>query len=466
MEISPEVRVLVDELLHKIAALEQENAALRRQLGKDSSNSSKPPSSDGLAKKPRIFGSLRGKSGKKTGGQPGHKGGTLRQVAKPDITVKHTAGCCAHCRAGLSAEMVTDVETRQVFDLPEPRLEITEHQAQIYRCTQCRGVTKAAFPAGVVGPAQYGPRIRAMAIYLNAQPLIPEDRVAEIMDDAMGAEGLCPASIVAWCARKACELQPVEADIAAKLAIDPVRHLDETGFRIGGKTCWLHSMSTTGLTHYRVSEKRGAVPTDLEGGIVVHDHFKPYYALPDLEHALCNAHHLRELKALIEIEHEAWARIMSEFLLSTNALVEQAVDGGAASLSASTWDQITQTYDAIVASGWEFHQQQTPLVRQPGARGKPPRRPGHNLLIRLRDFKPDVLRFAANFMVPFTNNQAERDIRMMKLKMKISGGFRTTQGAQIFATLRTVGSTVKKRAINILDALSMTPQAIIAALDA
>jgi len=407
MEISPEVRVLVDELLHKIAALEQENAALRRQLGKDSSNSSKPPSSDGLAKKPRIFGSLRGKSGKKTGGQPGHKGGTLRQVAKPDITVKHTAGCCAHCRAGLSAEMVTDVET-----------------------------------------------------------LIPEDRVAEIMDDAMGAEGLCPASIVAWCARKACELQPVEADIAAKLAIDPVRHLDETGFRIGGKTCWLHSMSTTGLTHYRVSEKRGAVPTDLEGGIVVHDHFKPYYALPDLEHALCNAHHLRELKALIEIEHEAWARIMSEFLLSTNALVEQAVDGGAASLSASTWDQITQTYDAIVASGLEFHQQQTPLVRQPGARGKPPRRPGHNLLIRLRDFKPDVLRFAANFMVPFTNNQAERDIRMMKLKMKISGGFRTTQGAQIFATLRTVGSTVKKRAINILDALSMTPQAIIAALDA
>src|SRR5271154_2111042 len=218
MEMSPEVRALIDRLLLQIAVLEREVADLRRQLGKDSSNSSKPPSSDGLGKKPRIAGSLRGKSGKASGGQPGHKGGTLRRVATPDFTLKHTATCCAHCCAGLSADMVSGVETRQVFDLPEPRLEVTEHQAQIYQCAECRGVTKAAFPEGVVGPAQYGPRVRASAIYLNAQQLIPEDRVAEIMADLLGTESLCPASIKAWSTRKAEELQPVEAYIAAKLA--------------------------------------------------------------------------------------------------------------------------------------------------------------------------------------------------------------------------------------------------------
>jgi len=466
MELSSDVQALIDELRFEIVALRQEVADLRRQLGQDSSNSSKPPSSDGLGKKPRIAGSLRGKSGKQSGGQPGHKGATLRRVATPDFTLKHTATCCAHCCAGLSADMVSGVETRQVFDLPEPRLEVTEHQAQIYQCAECRGVTKAAFPEGVVGPAQYGPRVRASAIYLNAQQLIPEDRVAEIMADLLGTESLCPASIKAWSTRKAEELQPVEAYIAAKLALCPVRHLDETGFRIGGKTCWLHSVSTTGLTHYRVSAKRGAVPANLAGGIVVHDHFRPYYSLPNLEHALCNAHHLRELKALIEIEHEPWAQIMSGFLLSTNALVEEAVESGEAGLTACALDQIARTYDEIVASGLEFHQQQTPLLRQPGTRGKPPRRPGHNLLIRLRDFKQDVMRFAANFAVPFTNNQAERDIRMMKLKMKISGGFRTTTGAETFATLRSVLSTTRKQARNILDALILPADNLIHALNA
>ncbi len=463
MELSPEVQALVDELRREILSLRQEVADLRRQLGKDSSNSSKPPSSDGPGKKPRIAGSLRGKSGKQSGGQPGHKGGTLRRVATPDVTVKHTAACCTHCQAGLSDSMVTGVEARQVFDLPEPRLEVTEHQAQIYRCGQCRHVTKAAFPAGVIGPTQYGPRIRATAIYLNVQQLIPEDRVADIMSDLMGASGLCPASITAWCARKALELQPVEASIAAKLATGPVRHLDETGFRIGGKTCWLHSVSTADLTHYRVSEKRGAVPVDLHGGVVVHDHFRPYYSLPDLEHALCNAHHLRALKALIEIEHAPWAEAMSQFLLSTNTLAGQAARRGEVALAGGVLAEIARDYDEIVAAGFEFHAQQTPLVRRPGTRGKPPRRPGHNLLIRLRDFKQDLMRFAANFAVPFTNNQAERDIRMMKLKMKISGGFRTIEGARTFATLRSVLSTAKKKATNILDAL-MLPAHTLAAI--
>jgi transposase len=467
MEMSSEVRALIEELLRKISVLEQEVADLRRQLGRDSSNSSKPPSSDGLGKKPLRTSSLRGKSGKVSGGQAGHKGGTLRQVAAPDVIVQHTASACAHCRAALSAAMLTGVVTRQVFDVPEPRLEVTEHRAQVYCCAACRGVTKACFPAGVVSPVQYGPGVRGWAIYLNVQHLIPEDRVAEILAELAGARGLCPASITSWVTQKAAEWAPVAEHIGALLAAAPVRHLDETGFRVAGKTQWLHSMSTTALTHYRVSPKRGAVPDDLAGGIVVHDHFKPYFKLAGLSHALCNAHHLRELKALAEIDGEAWAAVMSRFLCDTNAEVERAVEQGADCLPAGTLDKITAAYDKIVTEGLVFHDSQPALARKPGARrGKPPKRPGHNLLIRLRDFKADVLRFAANFAVPFTNNQAERDIRMMKLKMKIAGSFRTQAAANTFAILRSVLSTLKKQAKNQLQALSLSDLIITQALTA
>lgn len=255
MDLSSDVRALIEGLQRELAELRAENAALkqevadlRRQLGKNSSNSSKPPSSDRFGKKPRIAGSLCGISGKTSGGQPGHRGDTLRPVAKPDKIERHEVTNCEHCQAALTTGMATGVEKRQVFDMPEPRLEVTEHQARIYTCTCCRGVTKAAFPPEVTAPVQYGPRIRAAAVYLNAQQLVPEDRVGEIMKDLFGAGLLCAASIVAWGARKAVELAPVEAHIAASVARTPVRNLDETGFRIGGKTQWLHSASTAALT--------------------------------------------------------------------------------------------------------------------------------------------------------------------------------------------------------------------------
>ena len=272
---------------------------------------------------------MRGTSGKKSGGQVGHKGDTLRRVDKPDIIKAHRATRCGHCRANLTAAMAVGIEKRQVFDLPEPRLEVTEHQAQIYACEQCHGVTKAVFPEGVTSAVQYGSRVKAAAVYLNGQQLIPEDRVAEVMGDLFGAGLLCPASVASWSAAKAEELKPFVDHIAALVDRAPVRHLDETGFRVGGKTQWLHTASTLALTHYRVSEKRGAIPTTLAGGIIVHDHFKPYYTLPDVEHALCNAHHLRELKALIEIEKEPWAKKMFRLLLKANKAVRGAVAQGA-----------------------------------------------------------------------------------------------------------------------------------------
>jgi transposase len=455
--------LLAQEARHaaEMATLQARIAELERRLGLNSSNSGKPPSSDGLAKKPRIAGSLRDASGKKSGGQPGHQGDTLRPVANPDKIERHEATQCRHCQAALTAAMATRVEKRQVFDMPEPRLEVTEHQAGIYTCAGCHGETRAAFPADVTGHVQYGPRIRGTAIYLSAYHLVPEDRVGEIMHDLFGAGLLCPASIATWSERKAQEWSPVEAHIAALVAAAAVRNLDETGFRIGGKTRWLHTASTTALTHYRVSDRRGEMLITLRGGIIVHDHFKPYFTIPEVEHALCNAHHLRELKALIDIEKEPWARKMLRLLLRAAKKVERAVAKGNTALAADCARRIVAVYDAIVARGLAFHEAQPALARRAGARGRSPKRVGHNLLERLRDHKMAVLRFIFDFAVPFTNNQAERDIRMMKVKMKISGGFRTLTGAQTFATLRSVLSTARKQGRNLLATLTATPASLL-----
>jgi len=474
MILRPEIRDLISALQREIEVLRMENAALRqevadlrRQLDKNSSNSSKPPSSDGMKKPPRIAGSTRGRSGKTSGGQAGHAGDTLKPVAKPDGVERHEAEACRHCLAGLTIAMVTGVEKRQVFDVPEPRLEVTEHQAMIYRCPHCRGQTTASFPEGVISAAQYGPRVRAVSVYLNVQQLIPEDRVAQAMADLFGAATLCPDSVVAWGKRKAEEFEAVAARIAALVAQACVRHLDETGFRVAGKGQWLHTASTTALTSYRVSAKRGDLPKGFRGGVIVHDHFKPYYAMPGgVRHALCNAHHLRELKALIDIDKEQWAWQMRDLLVEANGAVQGAIIEGAAALPTPVLRTLIKRYNAIVRRGLAFHRNQPPLARQIGARGRAPHRPGHNLLIRLHKFKRDVLRFLYDFAVPFTNNEGERDLRMMKVKMKISGGFRTMAGARTFACLRSVISTARKQGWNILQTLAATPAALIQSLAA
>jgi transposase len=458
-------------LKQEVVFLKVENAELRRRLDLDSSNSGKPPSSDGLAKKtrkPRIAGSLRGLMGsekKASGGQVGHKGDTLRVVAEPDKALDHHAGQCGHCPAPLTAQMRVGIDKRQVFDLPEPHLEVTEHRASVYRCACCGEVTRAAFPEGVSGPVQYGPRIKAAAVYLNVQHLIPEDRVSELLCDMLGAGKLCPASIAAWCGKAAQRLEAFTAHVAAQVAKAPVRNLDETGFRVAGKLHWLHTASTPALTAYRVSEKRGDVPTDLKGGVIVHDHFKSYFALSGLDHALCNAHHLRELKALIEIEKEPWAKRMFRLLLAAHRAVQRAKKKGHAVLAQRVLRRITALYGAILDQGLTFHRAQPSLTRKsPNARGRAPKRIGHNLLVRFRDFMGDVLRFAYDFTVPFTNNLAEQDIRMTKVRMKISGAFRTITGAQVFAALRAVLSTARKQGWNPLLALQTNPDHLIAAL--
>jgi transposase len=461
MILPPETEELIASLRQEITALRAEVAELRRQLGQDSSTSSKPPSSDGLKKKPRIAGSLRGTSGKASGGQKGHKGETLRQVAEPDGVVRREAGACRHCQAPLTERMAVGAEKRQVFDLVERPLIVTEYQAAIYRCACCRGITKAAFPDGVIGPAQYGERIKAAAIYLNVQQLIPEDRAAQALNDLFGAPGLSPASVAAWAQNKARVLHGIYAKIGASLAAAKVRHVDETGLRIAGKLHWLHTTSSEAFTFYRAGEARSAIPSELKGGVVVHDHFRPYYRLEGgVAHALCNAHHLRELKGLIEFDGEVWAERMRDVLLDANAAVRNARAAGAKDLASEQVKAFVARFWDAVRLGFAFHRGLPKLPRSPNARGRRKQRPGLNLLLRLKTFKDETLRFLTDFDVPFTNNPAEQDLRMMKVKMKISGSFRTLQGARDFACLRSVVSTARKQGCNILQTLAATPDQI------
>ena len=465
MVLPAEVDELIASLMGRIAALEAEVADLRRQLGQDSSNSSKPPSSDGFKKKPRIPGSLRGRSGKASGGQTGHEGATLRQVADPDRVVRHTACACGHCGWPLDPGSAKGIEKRQVFDLVERPLMVTEHQAWIYRCENCRGATKAAFPDGVVSPVQYGERVKAAAVYLNIQQLIPEDRTAQALSDLFGAPLICPASIVAWVGKKAQELRQVYAFIGERVAAAKVRHLDETGFRIAGSLQWLHTTSSLSFTFYRADEKRGAIPENLQGGVVVHDHFLPYRRLDAVDHAFCNAHILRELKSLIEFDHEPWAELMRDMLLAASLAVDKARKAGARALAPLELEVLVERYWAAVRLGLAFHRA-LPKLAAKAARGRIKHRPGYNLLQRLKTFQAETLRFLTDFDVPFTNNLAEQDLRMMKVKMKISGSFRTLAGAQIFARLRSVVSTARKNRCNILQILTASPAQIIQTLAA
>ena len=472
----------------KIARLEEENAWLRQQnarleeqntrlverieelerrLGLSSRNSGKPPSSDGL-KKPkakRRTRSQRGKSERKPGGQPGHKGETLRRTDHPNRVEDHFPPACEGCGSSLPEAAMTGTPlARQVFDLPEVRpLEVTEHRAHAKCCRHCGTVTRAAFPAGVSAPVQYGSRIAGVAVYLQHAHFLPEDRLSQVMAELFGAP-VTAATLAAMSDRAADRLRDSAShvqDLAAGTA--RVKHLDETGFRIGGQTQWLHVICTPHLAAFRVSARRGDLLSGVSG-IVVHDHWKPYFTLEGMEHGLRNAHHLRELQALVDIEGEGWAGQMQQLLRRANRAARIA-QGKDTAVPATLVALIERRYDRIVAEALAFHESQPPLSPpKPGKRGRRKRRIGHNLALRLRDRKCAVLRFLTDLEVPFTNNEAERDLRMMKLRQKISGGFRSAKGAENFAILRSVIATARKQGWNIIESLISPSDRLIPAL--
>jgi len=458
----------ISVLLALIRALRAQNAALvarvaelERQLGLNSGNSGKPPSSDGL-KKPARVGSLRERTGKKPGGQKGHPGKTLSRVETPDAIIDHFPQACAGCGAALSAATATDHAARQVFDLPQPQpLVVTEHRAFACRCATCGVKTRAAFPEGVAAPVQYGARIAAFVVYLLHFQLLPEKRLAELMADLFGVT-LATATMASMSQACAARFQGFAVAVRDHVAAAQVKHLDETGFRIGGKTQWLHIASTILLTFYRISSKRGSLPDNI-AGIAVHDHWKPYYTLKGVLHALCNAHHLRELQALIEIEKEAWARKMQVLLRRACHAANLAREHDTP-LPPRLIALIERAYDAILTEGFAFHEALPELSGAGRRRGRKARRVGHNLLLRLHGRKADALRFLSNPAVPFTNTVAERDARMMKTRQKVSGGFRSATGAAQFGIIRSVLSTARKQGWNMLRTLTENPGSLMAEL--
>jgi len=445
---------LIEELKAEVTELKAEVADLRRQLGQNSRNSSRPPSSEGLAKPPTK--SLRRPSGRKPGGQPGHCGNHLKQVADPKQVLTHTPKRCGGCGANLAGAEVIGHQARQVFELPTISLEVTEHRAERRRCA-CGKVSDAPFPKGVRAQAQYGPRLRAAALYLLACQHLPYARTAALMRDWFGA----PVSTGTLHALSTDAGEGLEGfcELTRRSLLDePVLSIDETSARAEGRTRWVHSASSPTYTLYGLHKGRGHVGIEGLGvlpdyqGIAVHDGFTAYQRYQSAEHALCNAHHLRELAGVIEAEGkgQCWASQMEKLLRELKGEVEEAKRQGEAALCAKRLAAYRRRYGSIVARG---HRQSPPNTERTGKRGCIGQTPARNLLLRLDRGREQVLRFAYDFRVPFDNNLAERDLRMVKLQQKISGTWRTTSGAERFLALRSYISTTRKQGRNLLDAL-------------
>ncbi len=449
------VVALIQGLFAELEALRCEVQSLKDQISKNSSNSGKPPSSDGLSK-PRTS-SLRKKGVKKRGGQKGHKGHTLSVVDTPNHTVLHNIETCDQCTANLKDANVVGVEKRQVFDLPPLNIEVTEHQALIKRCPECGASAKGLFPEGVTQPAQYGNRVKSLAVYLNQYHFIPLERTCEIFEDLFGHRP-SDTTIFQAAERLWDHLEPVEAHIKQSLINAHVLNVDETSLSVAGKKHWVHVAGTSLLTHYGLHEKRGQKATDAIGilpcyeGRAVHDHWKPYFGYEDCQHALCNAHHLRELKFVTEQYQQDWAQEMTTLLMDIKQIVEQTNEN-THHLSATKIKAFEKRYDQILMQGFQDNPPPKQKAGGKKKRGRPKQSPPKNLLDRLEQYKREVLAFMYDFRVPFDNNQAERDIRMVKVKQKVSGCFRTQTGAAIFCRIRGYISTAKKNSIRVIDAI-------------
>ncbi len=453
-----QLRVLVGEQASIIEQLRERIQELEARLAKDSHNSSKPPSSDPPFKKPPPR-SQRKPSGRKPGGQKGRRGVTRALVDEPDerVIVPLTGTCdCGRCRAEIAAEVLP--ERRQVVELVIRR-EIAEYRIISGTCA-CPRVQRSAFPEKVKAPVQYGAGVSAFAVYMTQYQLLPYQRTAEVLDELAGI-AISPGSIHRAVTVAAMRLEAPVAAIRGALVEAPVAHADETGMRVGGGLHWLHVLSTAWLTAYFPHAKRGVEALEAFGllaqflGVLVHDHWSAYQRYTCL-HAFCNAHHLRELIAIAETTpSQTWAGDMITLLCEANVLACEARTQGLAALPAAEVERLQTRYDTIITAA-EARNPRRP--RRPGTRGRVKQSPAYNLLVRLREHHNEVLRFLTDLRVPFDNNLAERDIRMPKLKQKVSGCFRSEAGVEAFAIIRSYLSTLRKQSANIFDSLVLTFQ--------
>jgi len=446
------VMAICDALRTENKTLRERVKYLEERLAKNSSNSSKPPSSDGPAKpKPK---NLRRKTGKKPGGQPGHAGRNLAPVDTPDHVKRHSPEFCS-CGCSLRDAPVVDSEKRQVFDIPPISVEVTEHVVDTLRCPGCGSKVKGAFPEDVKARVQYGPRLNSFAAYLMVYQLLPFERCSELFKDLLGVD-VSTGTLANMVRRFAGKVSPSVESVKEMIKNTKVAHFDETGVRVNGILRWLHVASTPLATYYATHAKRGRVAMeDMEilpefKGVAVHDSYPSYYKF-DCSHAVCCAHLLRELKFLHKESKLGWAGRFIRLLVTAKDEKDQAVAEGRWSLGESIEATLENAYDKMVSEALDLH----PPPEPDGKPGRKKKSRPRNLAERLRDRKKEILAFIYDFDVPFDNNQAERDIRMMKLKEKISGCFRSWSFGDDWCRIRSYISTAAKNGIDVLDALAL-----------
>lgn len=442
----------LDAICELFAKLEARIEELEKRLNMNSSNSSKPPSSDGLKRKTK---SLRRKNtGRKPGGQPGHTGQTLHQSPVPDITHSIALDRCPDCGADLRGEPVASEEKRQVFDLPPIAMEVIEHRAQCKWCPACEKWITAPFPAEASAPVRYGHGMQSVMSYLNIAQLLPCERTADVCQDLFGHRPSAGsvARAVARCAEK---VAPAVDRIAGVLREAGQLHADETGVRCAGRTEWIHVASTATHTLYNHSPKRGregfeagGVLPDYRGNLIT-DFWGSYDTLERCDHSRCNAHLLRELTSFSE-DGSRWAEGLIAALLAMKQAADDARRRGRKRIPPATLKPLLADYDRWISRGLKTH----PEVTKPaGKRGRAKQSRAHNLLARMHRKRDEVLRFAHDLNVPFDNNQAERDLRMIKVQQKVSGCFRSERGARMFCAIRSYLSTTRKHGLNLMDSI-------------
>lgn len=443
------------ELLVVIARLERRIEELEARLGMNSRNSSKPPSSDGYQKPaPR---SLREKSGRKPGGQAGHKGETLKMSETPDETIVHRPAQCEACGQSLDGVVATEVDRRQVFDLPPQSLTVVEHRAETVFCPGCGHRTTAAFPPEVTASVQYGINLRSIAVYLQQYQLLPFERTSELMQDLFGVS-ISAGTLVNAITDCAAAVEVSVEKIREMIQGSPVAHFDESGIAVNGALMWCHVASTESATHFTLHPKRGAEAMNeigilpAFGGRAIHDCLGSYFDYT-CKHGLCNSHLLRELVFLHEMLHQRWAEPMIDFLLAIKTAVGKKILRSD-SFAEEQLRRIERRYASILRKGYAENPMPEPDPNSKRKRGRPKKGKARSLLERFENHRSAILAFLYDFQVPFDNNLAERDIRMIKLKQKISGTFRSEEGGKAFCRLRSYISTARKNAVGIIDAIT------------
>lgn len=442
----------IDQLSKENKALNERVKSLESQVNKNSNNSSKPPSSDGLKKKTK---SLRTKSDKKPGGQEGHKGKTLELSENPDEIIIHTVDKCDICGESLQDVTPERVIIRQVIDIPDVKVKVIEHRAEVKKCPKCRRKNTGKFPDGITNTIQYGEKVKAVSVYLTHYQLIPYKRGSELISDMFGIS-LSQGTMVNFnnCCHE--KLKPVEDNIKNSIINSQgAVHFDETGISIDKKRQWLHVASNDRYTYYEAHQKRGKEAVDdiniLSNftGTAVHDCWKTYHQYSNCDHALCNAHILRELNGISELEKQKWAEPMKNLLIEIKKEVDLYWD----TANALTLDKIEafeKRYARILEDGFK---EDYIANSESYSKKKVKKSTSLNLLNRLSGYKAQILAFMHDFDIPFDNNLAERDLRMTKVKQKISGTFRSNDGAKAFTRIRGYVSTVRKNGLNTLDCI-------------